>query len=258
MTGIAIKKGDFSALADDYTKYRPSYNKLIVDLIFGAIDVPVNEVVAADVGAGTGIFTKLILDKNPKTLYAVEPNNNMKSEGEKFLPSGVKWIGAGAEDTKLPSNTFNLVSMASSFHWPDTNAALKEFDRILNDKGVFVALWNPRVTELSETETLIDNILKDKFSIKSRVSSGRSGITCTLTEILKKSGYFSDVVYLEAVDKVYISPERYIGAWRSVNDIRSQLGEENFNKFIDQVTEITSKLDHVEVHYMTRAWVAKK
>lgn len=258
MTKNVIKKGDFSALAEDYTKYRPSYNKMVVDLIFGSINKQSKEIMVADIGAGTGIFTKLILDKNPKQLYAVEPNDNMRSQGEKFLPKGVNWIGAGAEATSLADNTFDLVSMASSFHWPDTKLALKEFNRILNSNGTFVALWNPRITELSEIETIIDNILKNDYSIKSRVSSGRSGITNNLTQLLKDSNLFSNVVYVESTDKVEVSPERYIGAWRSVNDIRSQLGEINFSKFISKVTDITKDLNHVEVHYMTRAWIAKK
>jgi len=253
-----IEKGDFSALADDYAKYRPSYSKMIVDLIFGATNKPNNEVVAADVGAGTGIFTKLLLDKNPNELYAVEPNENMRLAGEKFLLNGVKWRSAGAESTGLPSNTFDLISMASSFHWPNTDLALKEFNRILKSSGIFVALWNPRITELSDTESIIDDILTNEYSVKSRVSSGRSGITVNLTSILKNSKYFADVSYLETTNKVCVSPEHYIGAWRSVNDIRSQLGEENFTKFIDKVTNIVGNMEHVEVHYMTRAWVARK
>jgi len=258
MTKNMIQKGDFSALADDYTKYRPSYNKLVVDLIFGAINKPSSDVIAADVGAGTGIFTKLILEKNPKELYAVEPNDNMRLAGEKFLPNGVTWVAAGAESTHLPDKTFDMVSMASSFHWPETNSALNEFNRILTKNGIFVALWNPRITELSKTETTIDDILRTEYSVTSRVSSGRSGITTNLSQILKNCGLFSEVAYVEAIDKIYVTPERYVGAWRSVNDIRSQLGEENFSKFIGQVTEVTSSLDKVEVHYMTRAWIAKK
>lgn len=253
-----IQKGDFSSLADDYTKYRPSYSKLIVDLIFGATNKPAKEVIAADVGAGTGIFTKLVLDKNPKELYAVEPNENMRSAGEKFLPNGVKWRAAGAESTGLPSSTFDLVSMASSFHWPNTDLALNEFNRILKPSGIFVALWNPRITELSETESVIDNILTNEYSVKSRVSSGRSGITLNLTNILKSSNFFSEISYLETTNKVFVSPERYIGAWRSVNDIRSQLGEEQFAKFISKISNIVKNMEHVEVHYMTRAWVARK
>jgi len=252
-----IKLGDFTLLSQDYVNYRPSYSKLIVDLMFGALNKHPNQVVAADIGAGTGIFTKLILEKNPKELYAVEPNENMLLAGKKFLPNGVKWMAACAESTELPSNTFDLITMASSFHWTNTHTALNEFNRLIKPSGIFAALWNPRITELSEIESIIDSILTNEYSVKSRVSSGRSGITSDLTNILKSTSFFSDVSYIETVNKVCVSPERYIGAWRSVNDIRSQLGEENFAKFITQVSTIVSGVKHVEVYYMTRAWISK-
>lgn len=253
-----INKGDYSNLANDYTRYRPSYNQLIVDFLFGALNKPRGEIDAADIGAGTGIFTKLLLDKHPKTIYAIEPNDNMRSAGKGYLPNGVTWIAANAESTTLSSESIDLVSMASSFHWPKTNQALREFNRILRKDGIFTALWNPRITELSKTESTIDNILKSKYGITKRTSSGRSGITLSLTETLNKSGYFKEVSYAEAMNKVQVSPEHYIGAWRSVNDIRSQLGEKNFKHFIDDITDLTLELEHIEVHYLTRAWIGRK
>jgi len=254
---MKIKPGDFSLLSADYMKYRPSYSEFIVDLMFGALNKQPSEVVCADIGAGTGIFTKLILNKKPKELFAVEPNENMLLAGKEFLPNGVKWTAAFAESTGLPSNSIDLITMASSFHWTNSKLALHEFNRVLTPSGIFVALWNPRITELSKIESLIDDILTNEYSVKSRVSSGRSGITTDLTSILKNSNFFSDVSYIEIINKVYVSPKRYIGAWRSVNDIRSQLGEENFKKFITQVSNIVSNLEHIEVHYMTRAWISK-
>lgn len=253
-----IKKGDFSSLAKDYGKYRPSYNRMIVDFLVGAANRPHFEIEAADVGAGTGIFTKLLSEKNFKTLYAIEPNDNMREEGKNFIANSVQWIGASAEDTTLPSNSIDIVSMASSFHWPDTQKALAEFNRLLRANGLFVAIWNPRMTELSRTENEIAALLEGKYQITNRVSSGRSGITNELSKILRASTYFKVVTYCEAMDVVNVTPQHYIGAWRSVNDVRSQLGEEKFEQFIGDVTSMTSHLEYVDVHYLTRAWIARK
>ena len=49
-----------------------------------------------------------------------------------------------------------------------------------------------------------------------------------------------------------------MGAWRSVNDIQAQLGKEKFSQFLSDVEEIINKRSYVEVHYLTRAWVAQK
>ena len=80
--------------------------------------------------------------------------------------------------------------MASSFHWAQTFEALKEFDRILSPKGVFSAIWNPRLTDRSTVEQEVAKLLSLKYEIKSRTSSGLSGITSELSEILETCGIF--------------------------------------------------------------------
>ena len=57
-----MKQGDFTDLADDYVKYRPSYNKDLVEIIINHVGKKPKSIKAADVGAGTGIFTKCLID----------------------------------------------------------------------------------------------------------------------------------------------------------------------------------------------------
>ena len=253
-----MKKGDFTNLADDYSKYRPSYNKNIVNTILNFIAKKNNEIKAADIGAGTGIFTKCLIDAGIKDVTAVEPNNDMLDRGIEYLDGKINFLSGSAEKTGLKSKSFDLISMASSFHWPDTYLALQEFDRILNPKGIFTALWNPRLTHKSISENEVQKLLSKKYKVKSRVSSGLSGITNELRETLSESGIFHSVVYIDAVDVVQRTHQEYIGAWRSVNDIQVQLGKDKFKDFIRDVKGIIYKEPYVEVHYLTRAWVAFK
>ncbi|MFD6951333.1 methyltransferase domain-containing protein [Nocardiopsis sp. NPDC060348] len=53
------------------------------------------------------------------------------------------------EDTGLPSHSCDIVTMASSFHWVDFDAGLKEFHRILRPGGWFVALGVTRLIEVT-------------------------------------------------------------------------------------------------------------
>lgn len=253
-----MKRGDFTNLASDYMKYRPSYNSAVVMTILKTVDKELRSIRAADVGAGTGIFTKCLLDAGVQNLVAVEPNDDMREHGNKFLHNDVKFLNGSAEDTGLETDGFDLVTMASSFHWSDAQSALKEFDRALADKGVFCALWNPRLTEKSVSESEVQELLTTKYNLASRVSSGLSGITQELREILKSSGIFNSVIYVDAVDVIQRTHEEYIGAWRSVNDIQAQLGREKFEEFISDVEKIIKKREFVEVHYLTRAWIGAK
>jgi ubiquinone/menaquinone biosynthesis C-methylase UbiE len=182
----------------------------------------------------------------------------MRAAGLNFLEQKIKFLNGSAEKTGLQGNSFDLVTMASSFHWPKTSEALQEFDRILSPNGVFSALWNPRLTDRSESEREVERLLSIKYNITSRTSSGLSGITVGLSEILKTCGIFRSIAYAEAIDVVQRSHEEYIGAWRSVNDIQSQLGKGKFSEFIDDVERAISKYSTVEVHYLTRAWIACK
>ena len=121
-----------------------------------------------------------------------------------------------------------------------------------------MAIWNPRLTEKSPVEHEVQKTLVDKYGVQSRVSSGLSGITNSLRETLMESGHFKSVVYLESEDFVQRTREEYIGAWRSVNDIQSQLGEKKFGMFLDDVNKIVSKFKSIPVCYLTRAWIASK
>jgi len=253
-----VKRGDFTNLANDYLKYRPSYNKNIVNIILNCVSKNVNSIKAVDVGAGTGIFTKCLIDSGVKDVVAIEPNEDMLKKGNEFLGKKIKFQFGSAEQTGLQSKCFDLVSMASSFHWPDTSLSLKEFDRLLSSQGVFTALWNPRLTHKSISENEVQELLSKKYNVNSRVSSGLSGITNDLRDILTESGIFRSVFYVDAVDVVKRTYDEYIGAWRSVNDIQSQLGKEKFNEFLNDVNDIIQKRSFVEVHYLTRAWIGIK
>jgi hypothetical protein len=55
-----------------------------------------------------------------------------------------------------------------------------------------------------------------------------------------------------------MSPERYIGAWRSVNDLQVKLGPKRFEDFITYLWEKVGSLPAIETTYLTRAWSARK
>ena len=253
-----MRPGDFTSLADDYTKYRPSYNALVTKTIINSTNTVLHDIKAADVGAGTGIFTKCLADAGILNIKAVEPNDEMRNAGQTFLGKDFDFSEGTAERTGLLSKSCDLVTMASSFHWPNTEKALKEFDRILSDDGVFCALWNPRLTEKSDCENEVQQLLAKKYNVVSRVSSGLSGVTQNLREILSDCKIFKSVMYVDAVDIIQRTQEEYIGAWRSVNDVQTQLGKKKFKEFLDDINKIVSKRDFVEVHYLTRAWIACK
>src|ERR1035437_1849943 len=55
LTQSSMTHGDFTALAGDYARYRPSYSTSVATAILALVGRPPMEIDAADVGAGTGI-----------------------------------------------------------------------------------------------------------------------------------------------------------------------------------------------------------
>ncbi len=246
-------------MADDYAKFRPGYAPQVATAILGCLGHNSASVDAADVGAGTGIWTRILATRGLHSVVAVEPNEDMRSQGiETSRDTGVAWRKGSAEATGLAVGCVDLVTMASSFHWADFDRACDEFHRILRPGGIFAALWNPRFIEANPLLVEIEaQITKLKPDIR-RVSSGRSGLTERLTDMLSAKTQFAEVLYLEGRHATRQTPAQYLGAWRSVNDLQVQLGPELFQRFLEFVADRTAGLPAIETTYLTRAWAARR
>ena len=254
-----MKHGDFTGLAGDYARFRPGYAPQVATAMLAFLGRDTAKIDAADVGAGTGIWTRILAARGLHSVVAVEPNDDMRGQGiETSRGTGVEWRKGSAEATGLADASVDLVSMASSFHWAEFDKACEEFHRILRPRGLFAALWNPRFIEANPLLVEIEaQITKLKPDVR-RVSSGRSGLTERLTDLLSAKAQFTDVLYLEGRHTMSQTPAQYLGAWRSVNDLQVQLGPDLFTQFLDYVGQRTAKLNVIETTYLTRAWLARR
>ena len=253
-----MKHGDFTGLAEQYSRYRPGYSESILTALLALVGKPTGQIDVVDVGAGTGIWTVMLASRGCRSVTAIEPNEDMRRAGIAFTAEKpVRWRPGSGEHTGLGPLSADLVTMASSFHWVDFDRGTKEFARVLRPGGRFVALWNPRLLEanpkLAETENYI-HVLRPDIR---RVSSGRSEITEKLMDKLSSHPDFEDVVYLEGRHVRSQTIEEYIGAWRSTNDVQSQLGPEKFEHFLEHVRSRLGQAE-IEVTYLTRAWAARR
>jgi SAM-dependent methyltransferase len=128
----------FSDRAADYARHRPTYPAAAIDAILEGLGEP-SRLVAADLGAGTGISARLLADRGV-FVHAVEPNAAMRAAAEPH--PRIRWVDAKAEATTLPKGSVHAVVCAQSFHWFVPGAALAEIHRILERKGRVSLLWN--------------------------------------------------------------------------------------------------------------------
>lgn len=129
-----MKHGDFTALAENYARYRPGYSPFVLDAFLGLLPDRGGRV-CVDAGAGTGIWSRQLAERGLK-VYAVEPNEAMRMAGIKQTEgASIEWLPGSAESTGLPDGCADFVCMASSFHWPDFNEAVTEISRLLKNRG---------------------------------------------------------------------------------------------------------------------------
>lgn len=137
----------FTARAADYVRYRPSYPAEAVDAILagrGGTTPSVGDVatlIVADVGAGTGISARLIVERGPSVI-AIEPNAAMRDKVEPH--PRLKMRDGTAEATGLDNACIDIVVCAQAFHWFRPTEALTEFHRILRASGRVALMWNVR------------------------------------------------------------------------------------------------------------------
>lgn len=130
----------FSDRATDYAKYRPSYPAAAIAAIFDGLGNP-SELLAADIGAGTGISARLLAERGVRVL-AIEPNAAMRQAATPHPL--VEFRQATAEQTGLPDASVDLVISCQAFHWFDPKLSLPEFHRILKPSGRLALVWNER------------------------------------------------------------------------------------------------------------------
>jgi len=254
-----MKQGDFTNLAKQYAN-RPSYSNFLLKNLLKVINYSElkNDFSVVEVGAGTGKLTKMLLEMNLHVI-AVEPNDQMREQGILYTKnfSNVKWLKGSGEKTNLETSIANWVIMASSFHWTDPKKSLPEFGRILKKDGYFTAIWNTRNIEISDFHKKIENEIKRIVPELQRVSSG-SQSTKKWEYIITSTNDFENCLFMETDYNENMSKDRYLGAWKSVNDIQAQAGEKRWGDIIKMIENEISLLDNIDVPYKIRSWTCKK
>jgi len=126
---------------EHYDRVRPGYPADSADWL-----IPAGARDAADLGAGTGKFTALLVQRGLRTV-AVDPSPDMLEQLRLALP-GVTAVEGTAEHTGLDSEAFDLVTVAQAWHWCDPLLASTEAARILRPHGVLGLIWNQLDTSI--------------------------------------------------------------------------------------------------------------
>jgi SAM-dependent methyltransferase len=137
----------FGAIAENYDDLRPRPPQQAVDWL-----VPTGCAVAVDVAAGTGLFTRTLVDRVPEVI-AVEPDERMRTVLTARTP-GVRAVEGRGESIPLPDASADAVFVSSAWHWMDPERAVPEIGRVVRDGGRFGLIWTSRDREVDWVRNL--------------------------------------------------------------------------------------------------------
>ena len=100
--------------------------------------------------------------------------------------------------------------------------------------GYFTAIWNPRNIVEGSVFDEIEKEIKHIVPELTRVSSGSQNAK-KWEDILISTGHFKDCFFMECDYVEEMDKNRYIGAWKSVNDIQAQAGVKRWNQILSMI-----------------------
>lgn len=198
----------FSDRAVDYAKYRPSYPDEAIATLLAGLGNP-SQLVAADIGAGTGIASRLLAEAGVHVI-AIEPNAAMR---EAAIPHPlVEFRDGTAEATHLPDASVDLVTCFQAFHWFNPEPTLLEFHRLLKPTGRLAVVWNDRDRdhEFTQNYTRLVQIASNHHPAESRMTS---------VDPLLTSSLFLDVRCITFTYRQPLDLEGLLGRVKSVSYI---------------------------------------
>lgn len=250
-------KARFSNRADDYVQYRPSYPVELFDWLVAKIGSqrttrPLPRHVV-DVGAGTGISTKPLLERGYR-VTAVEPNSAMRDHLlrlQEQYPSLTICAG-DAESTGLSAAIADLLLAAQAFHWFDAAAFRREAMRVLSPGGGVALVWNDRRTDDSDFSLTYEALLLESAPDYAAVSHKWTASQEKIAEFFDGAN-----VHAASFDNMQAFDERGLqGRARSSSYVPAQ-GTPGHDEFYEKLHELFAKYakgDTVHMVYRTRVW----
>ena len=218
----------FSGMANDYSKYRPNYARETIECLKAEVPLTPQSIIA-DVGSGTGKFSRLLLDEG-FTVYGVEPNPDMrrKAEDELYTRKNFISVSGTSENSTLPNDCVDLITVAQAFHWFDVEKFLMECNRILKEPG-YVAIddCDGNVTENVKVTGSVDTSKKGTYELTYSVSDeyGNETKVNRIVKVLPKNEFLEVRKLLQSsYNKMFIPeplPENRFGRKDFIYGLRS-------------------------------------
>jgi len=132
----------FGADPSNYHAARPAYPEWVFDVLCDRCGLG-RGTATFEVGSGTGIATRRLLDLGADPLTAVEPDERLANFLKKTIPDkALTVVTSTFEDAVLDEGNFDLGVSATAFHWLNEDQGLAKAARLLRPGGWWAMVWN--------------------------------------------------------------------------------------------------------------------
>ena len=187
LTEINIREKEFhnnlhsSGNPRSQNKYYKALNNLYEDFLFSLKNKTPNKNVL-DFGCGNGVYSEKVIKFNPSELTAIDISDKAIEIAKSKNHNKIKFKVENCENTKLSSDSFDIIYGVGILHHLSLNKAVKEAERLLKKNGNLIFI------EPLGTNPIIN--LYRKFTPNSRSDDERP---LTFTDIKYFKSLFSEV-----------------------------------------------------------------
>lgn len=239
---------------ENYLKFKPNYPRKLIDFLYDDCGFSWESVIA-DIGSGTGTFTRLLLERGSRVV-GIEPNREMRETAERILcdefPRFVS-LNATAENTTLSAASIHHIVCAQSFHFFDMEKCKKEFTRILKPGGSIALIQNRPVVESDEFSHEYEALIKRYSNY-----DGNNGNTCNenvYADFFRESRFS----VFSLPDQLALDFETLKSRMISFPDLPAQ-GEKGYFELMEELEilfELYNQSGKVVLRYQTEAYAGK-
>lgn len=228
----------FAANTGGYARFRPAYPASLLDrlrdvvlAVSGAAALPV-----ADIGSGTGIFTRQLADVLPGiAVICVEPSGPMREEALRAGRSrpGIRYVDGTAERLPFADASLRAVTAATAAHWFDLPVFLGEAARVLAPSGVLAIAEYVRDVERSPAAAALEAFLARHGGPKAYVRPDYSTVLAAAPGFADAGSFGEDVT-------VDLAAEEFVGLALSSSHARAveeRLGQDETRRRLAALAE---------------------
>lgn len=231
---------DFAGTAAFYTEFRAGYPRELWDslAVQAGLDAG-SRVLELGCGPGTATFG---FAHHCGTVVAVDADEEMVNEGrrrgDELGINNIEWLNSPAEQVHYPDGSFQLIVIASAFHWMDRPAVGASCRTMLNGTGVLAVLGNPTPLMQIREGTAIgaaiaavqDRWFGDEYYVLDIDELERP------ETVLRRCG-FSEVEVVHVPQVQHWTVDRFVGFLRSTSSRPDQRLGADFIRFADEVAD---------------------